>query len=144
MQEISMLTITFLNCSCCVETWLLRDINKAQLVLKLLHLCFSVSHVHLWTVHYRSTVGSCVSVCSLSRSLSLAPFLSVCLSLICCGCGPFLRMLKAQLGSQNPLDWCSMASVFHSSVAYTDHLVKGGGSGVCVFLRASLCMRHEW
>lgn len=60
----------------------------------------------------------CLCVCSLC--VSICP--SICLSLrsiTCVSCGSLLCMLKAQLGSQNPLDWCSVASVFHRN----DHLV---------------------
>ena len=72
-----------------------------------------------------------------SLSVCLSVFLHVRLSrahsIICGGCGPLLCMLKAQLGSQNPLDWCSVASVFHSSVAWTrpSGLGRGGGESVC-------------
>lgn len=61
----------------------------------------------------------CLCICSLC--VSIPP--SICLSpwsIACISCGSLLCLLKAQLGSQNPLDWCSGASVFHRN-----HLVRG-------------------
>lgn len=95
----------------------------------------------LQAVQPTSTVGSCVSASALC--VSIPP--SICLSLrsiACVSCGSLLCMLKAQLGSQKPLDWCSVASVFQRN----DHLVReqrrwvrgsafassgGGYSGYC-------------
>lgn len=62
----------------------------------------------------------CLCVCSLC--VSIRP--SICLSppsITCVICGSLLCTLKAQLGSRNPLDWCSVVSMFHRN----DHLVWG-------------------
>lgn len=62
----------------------------------------------------------CLCVCSLCGSI--CP--SICLSprsITCVSCGSLLCLLKAELGSQNPLDWCSVVSVLYRN----HHLVLG-------------------